>query len=306
MAPAVSQSTGPAVTALESAGSGTKSQRHKDLTPPRPLGLPRTRASQGEAAGLWARKEITCTILKLAAPTGAAGRWRPGKLILLQALCAAAVVALMLVGCAASNLQQQPPTETAGEVGPAPYRIKIGDTLDVRFYNSPELNIEQVPVRNDGKISLELVGDVQAAGLEPAELSRKLTGAYASELTNPRVTVILRRFGGQVYVDGEVRTPSPVPIGTGLTTAQAISSAGGFTDRARRDSVVLIRRVEGSYRGYRLPLNKVVSGEDFSYDIALQDSDILYVPKSKIANVNLFIDQYIRQTLPVSPAMFAF
>src|SRR5262245_12114543 len=85
-----------------------------------------------------------------------------------------------------------------------PYRIRVGDALDVRFYKTPELNVEKVPVRNDGKISLDLVGDVQAAGLGTDQLSENLRGAYSRELEDPRIAVIVREFGGQVFGGGEV------------------------------------------------------------------------------------------------------
>src|SRR6185503_2383409 len=115
------------------------------------------------------------------------------------------------------------PTVPLGDQPPSagPYRIKVGDYLGVRFYKTPELNVE-VPVRSDGKISLEVLGDVQAAGFEPTELSRLLSERYEAELTNPRVTVIVLAFGGQVFVGGEVKYPSAVAFATGMSVLQAI------------------------------------------------------------------------------------
>lgn len=182
------------------------------------------------------------------------------------------------------------------------YVLKPGDTLDVRFYKTPELNIE-VPIRSDGQISLEPLGDVQAAGLEPGELAGILTERYAKELTHPRVTVIVRLFGGQVFVGGEVKTPSVVPFTNGLTVVQAIDAAGGFIDTAARSSVLLIRREGDQYQGYRLAIDKVMTGEDVSGDIALRPSDIIDVPKSRVADVNVFVAQFIRNNLPIQPSM---
>jgi polysaccharide export outer membrane protein len=217
---------------------------------------------------------------------------------------AAAIVLLALLpGCLATTPTAPPPRGPEQEAG-APYLLKVGDSLDIRFYKTPELNVEEVPIRSDGKISLELLGDVQAAGLAPDELSRRLTERYASELEDPRVTVIVRAFGGQVYVGGEVKTPSALPFATGMTALQAISGSGGFLDTARLDHAVLIRQVAGGrYEGHRLILDRALSGEDLSQDVALRPSDIIHIPKSRIANLNLFVEQYIRNNLPVQPSI---
>ncbi len=182
--------------------------------------------------------------------------------------------------------------------------LKVGDYLDVRFYKTPELNLD-VPIRSDGKISLEPIGEVQAAGLTPDELSRDLTRRYAKELTNPRVTVIVRGFGGQVFVGGEVKNPAAIAFTTGMTALQAIDGAGGFLNTAGRDSVVLIRREGDRYAGHRLSLGKVLAGDDMSGDVPLQPTDIVHVPRSRIGNMNLFIEQYIRNNLPVQPGLSA-
>jgi len=205
----------------------------------------------------------------------------------------------LLASCASSPRPSPPPRAREPD---APYLIKAGDYLDIRFYKTPELNAE-VFVRPDGKISLEIVGDVQAAGLHPGELAGALTERYAGELQRPRVSVIVRAFGGQVYVEGEVRAPTAPAFAMGLTALQAISLAGGFLDTAQPNSVVLIRLEDGQYHGYRLALNEALSGKDLSQDVHLLPADILHVPRSRVANVNLFVEQYIRRNLPVTPAI---
>jgi polysaccharide export outer membrane protein len=180
--------------------------------------------------------------------------------------------------------------------------IQVGDRLDIRFYKTPELNVD-VPVRSDGKISLELIGDIQASGLQPEQLSGTLRERYASELSDPRVTVIVRDFGGGIWIGGEVKNPARIPYADGMTALQAIHQAGGFLDTARTSNVVLIRLEGNQYKGYLLPLDKVQTGEDISVDVALRPSDIIHVPKTGIANVDTFVDQYIRKVLPVQPAL---
>lgn len=209
-------------------------------------------------------------------------------------------LAFVAAGCASkSSLPLGPEHPSSG-----PYRIKVGDYLGVRFYKTPELNVE-VPVRSDGKISLEVLGDVQAAGFEPTELSHMLSERYEAELTNPRVTVIVLAFGGQVFVGGEVKSPSAVAFATGMTVLQAIDGAGGFLDTAKPERVVLIRHTDGAYKAHELDLKKALTGKDLSVNVSLQPSDIVHVPRSRIANVNLLVDQYIRRNLPINPPIGA-
>jgi len=211
---------------------------------------------------------------------------------------------LILAAVAGCHRGPQLPDAPVVEPGtaPPPYVLKVGDLLDVRFYKTPELNAE-VPIRSDGKISLELVGDVQAAGLSPDALSRTLGEMYARELTNPRVTVIVRSFGGAVYVGGEVKNPAAQAYSYGMTALQAINGAGGFVTTAKVDDVILIRRVEGQYKGQVLHLDRVMSGEEPARDIPLEPGDILHVPRTTVADVNIFVEKYIRNNLPINPGI---
>jgi protein involved in polysaccharide export with SLBB domain len=183
---------------------------------------------------------------------------------------------------------------------PAEYRIQIGDELEIKFFNTPDLN-EQVIVRPDGRISLQLVPEVVVDGMTPAELTRRLTEQYAAQLQQPQVTVIVRTFGAQrVYVDGEVARAGVVPI-VGLTTAlQAIAQAGGFKESARLTEVVMIRRgLDKTPQVTRLNLKKARDGSDIRQDVLLQPFDIIYVPRSRVANVNLWVDEYLRKNIPI-------
>jgi protein involved in polysaccharide export with SLBB domain len=216
--------------------------------------------------------------------------------VFMRGLIASGFAALLLGGCGQWDAHnptppQQPPS--------AAYLINVGDTLDIRFYNAPDLNMLALPVRSDGKISVDLLGDVQAAGMEPAQLARALSKSYGRELTDPRIAVIVRSFGGQVYVDGQVGSPSMVPYATGMTVLQSVAAAGGFLESAKVSSVILIRRNSGQYEGYRLGLQDFLEGKDPTADAPLQPSDIVFVPRSVIANVNQFVKMYIRNNLPI-------
>ena len=181
------------------------------------------------------------------------------------------------------------------------YRLQIGDQLDIKFYYNSDLN-EQVTVRPDGRISLQLVHEIVAAGLTPLELTRLLTEKYAAELKEPEITLIVRSFSSQkVYVDGEVSRPGIVNLIGPLTVLQAISQAGGVKDTARTSEVVIIRR-DAENKPLILPVDvkKVMDGTDMKQDIALMPYDIIFVPKSAIANVNVWVDQYIRRNIPLN------
>jgi len=203
-----------------------------------------------------------------------------------------------LFACAPVVLSPAP--VPAGYVKTQEYRIQPGDQMDVKFFYNPELN-ESVTVRPDGRISLQLAHEIQAEGLTPAEFTKVLVQAYARELDKPEITVIMRSFAGQrVYVDGEVYKPNLVPLTPPMTVLQSISLAGGMKDTARTNGVVVIRRgLEGKPTVFTVDLNRVIDGTDTGQDVSLMPFDVVFVPRSPIANVNVWVDQYIRKNLPI-------
>lgn len=180
------------------------------------------------------------------------------------------------------------------------YRIQPGDQLDIKFFYNQELN-EQITVRPDGRISLQLVREILVAGMTPAQLNVLLIRAYAAELQNPEVTVIVRSFTAQrVYVDGEVNKPGLVSLVSPMTVLQTISQAGGLKDTARLNEVIILRRAaDNNLLNMVVNLENIIDGTDTHQDIVLHPSDIVYVPKSHIANVNQWVDQYLRKNIPL-------
>ena len=211
-------------------------------------------------------------------------------------------VLFILFACS-SVVKNPTPTHQAFQaslVSEKEYGIQVGDQLDIKFFYNSELN-EQVTVRPDGRISLQLVHDVTVAGLTPSELTQHLKQKYAPELKKPEIAVIVRSFGGyRIYVDGEVNKSGMFPLVGHTTVLQALSLAGGMKDTARASEVVIIRRGEfNKPLAFQVNLRKVVDSTDMRQDIALQPFDIVYVPKSAIANVNVWVDQYIRKNIPI-------
>lgn len=181
------------------------------------------------------------------------------------------------------------------------YKIQVGDTLDIKFFYNPELNEKELPVRPDGRISLQLIDEVSASGLTPDNLKTLLKKKFeATELKNVEIAVVVRSFSHQkVFVDGEVNAPRLVPIMGQLTVMQAIAQAVGMKDTARRWEVIVIRHGRDHKPMITtVNLDKVLDGTDLSQDILLMPFDIVYVPKSPIANVDLWVDLYIRRLLP--------
>ena len=209
---------------------------------------------------------------------------------------------VLLLGCSTPHGLQPATLHTLPAPATPPFVLGAGDLLTVKFYYNPELN-EDVVIRQDGKISLQLVGEVAAAGQTPEALATELTRKYAGELAAPNVSVIVRTSGGgQVYVSGEVGKQGAVPLNQGLTLYQAIQQAGGLLTTAHRKQIILIRRQhDGRPAGAAIDIRSIESGEEPETDVPLQPLDMVFVPRSKIADVNVFVDLYIRRNIPNIP-----
>jgi protein involved in polysaccharide export with SLBB domain len=210
----------------------------------------------------------------------------------------AAGLLLTLTSCATSQ-----PAVTPAEVQvkaaapkPVPYVIHAGDQLDIKFFFNPELN-ESVVVRPDGKISLQLIDEIQASGLQPSELDQKLTDLYSKELRKPVLTVIVRSFSGQrVYVGGEVNRQGLITLQPGLTVLQAVFQSGGFMETAQPAETLIIRKgPDNKPVPLRIDLAEVIAASDPNADFQLQPDDIVFVPKSAIAKANKFVRQYVEE-----------
>ncbi len=164
------------------------------------------------------------------------------------------------------------------------YIIKPGDQLSVKFFFNPELNEEDLIVRPDGFISLQLAHEIQTAGLTPSELTKILAKKYAGQLKNPEIAVIVRSIkeANKIYVDGQVGAPGEFEMIGTLTVLQAISLARGMTeDTADKNNVVVIRRDQGGKPfAIKVDLNAALSGRDLTQNIQLLPHDTVYVPRS--------------------------
>lgn len=185
------------------------------------------------------------------------------------------------------------------------YRIQTGDQLDVKLFYHSELN-ETVTVRPDGAISLQLVGEAKAAGFTPAELTDALKSAFGKHLRDPEVVVAVKTYAPQrIYVDGEIGKPGIVDYPGEMTLIQALAAAGGMKRSSRSSEVVIIRRDVTKGRQIIVADLRRPAGAGPAGDTKLLPFDVIYVPRTRIANVNNWVDQYIRMNLPVTFGIFA-
>ena len=184
----------------------------------------------------------------------------------------------------------------------ADYRIQPGDSLALDFYMNSEFN-DTATVDPNGKIVLRMVGPVQAGGLTPSQLAASIDKAYSNELRNPGAVVHLNNLPSrQVYVEGEVTKPGAFPLQPGMTAVQALALAGGVTDNSDPESAILIRRDAcGQSQGSKIDLAAATKNPGSAEDVALTARDVVVVPKSRIANADLWVKQHIRDILPVEP-----
>ncbi|MEZ6100389.1 MAG: polysaccharide biosynthesis/export family protein [Pirellulaceae bacterium] len=191
----------------------------------------------------------------------------------------------------APRLETPPPSPACSDG----YQIAWGDRLEIKFRNVAELN-EIVTVRPDGFISLQIVGDVLAAGRTPEDLRQELMIRYAEDLKSSELVVLVQSSSGNsIYVGGEVLSPARVAMSGDLTLLQAVITAGGFKETADLKRVI-VKHADGRCCEYNL--QAAIENCDPRHDVPLQPHDVVYVPRSCIAKVNLWVDQYINRVLP--------
>jgi protein involved in polysaccharide export with SLBB domain len=222
-----------------------------------------------------------------------------------------AIAATLIVGASCAR-RTSPPPETQAAALPAlmpaapqqagsSYRIQAGDELHVRFTYQPELN-EQIPVRPDGRISLATTGEIGVAGMTPSELERLVEQKSSSRLRNPEVVVVVTKVAEQrVYVGGEVRKPGYVTLLPEMTPLQAVVQTGGFRETAKLDSVLLLTPgADGKFSAARMDMQQVVD-DGVPERVRLHPGDVVYVPTTWIADMNIVVDQYVRGLIPALP-----
>lgn len=199
-------------------------------------------------------------------------------------------VALLLVfGLAACGTT--PPPQSAAQTGLAnqsslavdQYHIGVDDIVTVNVWGNEELSVT-VPVRPDGRISMPLLGDVQAGGLTPEQVSANIKRALGQYIRDPNVVVILQElnshsFLSRVRVTGAVSRPMSMPFRPGMSVLDAVLEAGGISEFASANRAVLYRRVDDETKRYNVHLRDILQKGDLSTNFALEPGDVIAIPE---------------------------
>ncbi|MGB8472935.1 MAG: polysaccharide biosynthesis/export family protein [Candidatus Acidiferrum sp.] len=218
---------------------------------------------------------------------------------------AQAVLCMMVLHPSELAFAQDPSSKQASSsAAPAAnhgYQLAPGDVLEIRFFYDPELN-EKVQIRPDGHITLSLIGEVQLKSKSIAEATSELENAYKNYLKTPSITVQVEEFASQkIFVGGEIQRPGMFPLLGKMSVLDALISAGGLKPTGTSNSVILLRRrSDGTPEMLqKISLRSVKNQPPQAAQIFLQSFDVILVPQKRIAKVDRWVDQYLRQTVPL-------
>ena len=172
-----------------------------------------------------------------------------------------------------------PVNKEAGQPHDGTFVIGNGDILAISVWKQPDLS-RSLPVRSDGRISLPLIGEVQAAGQTPLKLEADITDKLQSYLTEPEVTVIVEQINSQKFnILGRVAKPGSYPLINTTTVLDAIALAGGCRDFAKNKAIYILRKnPDGSESRFPFDYQSVIKGKNTGQNIALQPHDTIVVP----------------------------
>jgi protein involved in polysaccharide export with SLBB domain len=209
---------------------------------------------------------------------------------------------LLLAGFATCGFAQ-----SAGEieasttsVGPDEhFHLSAGDVIEIKFFYNSELN-ETVQIRPDGHISMPLIGDVDLNGKTVEQTTTYLDKTYQKYLKTPSITLQVKSYASQkVYVGGEVPRPGAISLASKLTVMDALMEAGGPRHTGNNSTVVLLRKNErGTASIYKVSLKTKGKEPSPASTTVLVPFDVVLVPETRVARVDRWVDQNLRQMVP--------
>ncbi len=173
----------------------------------------------------------------------------------------------------------QPSTASPSRQSDDTFIIGDDDVLSINVWKEPDLS-KQIPVLSDGRISLPLIGEVQAAGRTPSQLEQDIAGRLKSYVNDPQVTVIVQQINSLKFnILGQVIKPGSYPLLAGTTIVDAIATAGGFKDFAKKKSIYILRQTPGGEQS-RIPFNyqDFIKGKNAQQNIIVKPRDTIVVP----------------------------
>lgn len=206
---------------------------------------------------------------------------------------AASMAALLAVGAAArsagaQSVQDREPAATAhGAVAtsdvprsaPSSYLIGVDDVLSILFWRDKDLSVPEITVRPDGKVTLPLLNDVQAAGLSPEQLRDAVLEAARKYVEDPNPTVIVKEIKSRkVFITGQVEKPGPYPMNGSVTILQLIATAGGLRDFADGKNISVMRNQRGQQLVFAFSYQDLLKKKNLSQNIELEPGDTVVVP----------------------------
>jgi polysaccharide biosynthesis/export protein len=214
--------------------------------------------------------------------------WNPSKLALLLAVSLnGALGQAQTTSAADSNSQSPSPASSQSQAANGrgvkahddTYVIGNDDHLAISVWKEPDLT-RSIPVRSDGKISLPLVGEIQAAGRTPLQLEMDLSNRLRNYITVPEVTVIVEQINSKKYnILGQVGKPGTYSLTLSTTIMDAIGAAGGFKDFAKSKGVYVLRQnPDGTQSRLNFNYKDFIKGKNLAQNIKLQPQDIIIVP----------------------------
>ena len=226
--------------------------------------------------------------------------------VLARRCCAAAVCAVALAGCQPSLNSELPRGPAAyevirdpAEVTPSAYMLRPGDKLSVNIFQEEDLSVRELQVDEAGMITLPLVGDLQASGQSPGQLSRAIELAYGRNyLRNPQASVVLlESIKRTVSVEGQVREPGVYEIQPGYTLLSALALAKSPAPDAKLNEVLIFRTVDGERMGGRFDVVAIRAGR--MPDPLILPNDVVVVGFSSVRGL-------YRDILQAAPILGAF
>jgi polysaccharide export outer membrane protein len=193
---------------------------------------------------------------------------------------AALIAALALAACSSGG----PPPPIPRNVVEGPYIIGPGDTLSVFVYQSPQLSLGDVTVRPDGRLSLPLIPDIEAANKTPTALAGDIEKRLKKYVNDPNVSVIVRSFNGplnrQIRVVGEATEPIAIPYRAGMTLLDVMIATKGLTRYAAGNRAVILRDIAGKPHTIHVHLSDLIKDGDVRENTAMAPGDTLIIPES--------------------------